>query len=94
MLSLAVGQGILDADPVREVDSVRGPGNPVRSLTLDGVRRPRAAAAEHDRGVPGAPGRPRTRRIAEFVDMLLGTGARIGEILALGGKTSTWTPAR
>lgn len=83
MLGLAVRHGAIDANPVREVGSVRLPGKPVRALGLDEVRTLRASAAEHDRHVPGARGRPRTRRIAEFVDMLLGTGARIGEILAL-----------
>ena len=74
-LGLAVRHGALAVNPMREVSPVRAKRREVRAPSLDDVRALRAdlAADEPARSV----------HLPALVDVMLGTGARIGEALAL-----------
>lgn len=88
-LGLAVRHGAVPTNPVKDVgpiarQSAKGP----RALTLDEVRELRAGAVAWDRGVayrgiPPYKTGPARSDAADVVEVLLGTGARIGEVLAL-----------
>lgn len=87
-LSLAVRYGALRQNPMRDVAGVTVTTRDPHALTVDQVRAVRAAI--HTWQYPPPPedgsarrGRPRTVPLADLVDLLLATGARIGEALAL-----------
>ncbi|GAB3622537.1 site-specific integrase [Mariniluteicoccus endophyticus] len=88
-LGLAVRHGAIPTNPVKDAGPVaRAKTKGPRALTLEQVRELRAGAVAWDRGVAyrGIPayttGPPRSDA-ADVVEVLLGTGARIGEVLAL-----------
>lgn len=83
-LSLAARHGAIDTNPMRDVGRVRVTHRAPTALTVEQVRALRDAARRHE-AVGGARrvGRPRHPGIAAIIDTLLGTGARIGEVLAL-----------
>lgn len=88
-MSLAVRHGAVPANPVRSVGEIRSTKAPTRAMTIDQVHLLRAGALawEHGRAFRGIPakraGGPPRGDIVDVVDVLVGTGARIGEILAL-----------
>lgn len=82
MLAIAVRHGALDANPVLSTAAVPRPGHEVRALGLDSALRLRAHARAFRRG-PGICGPPPTDELPDFIDFMLGTGARIGEGLAV-----------
>ncbi|UOQ90689.1 site-specific integrase [Agromyces endophyticus] len=82
MLGMAVRHGAIRTDPIREVAAFRSPKSEVRALSVDDVR----ALREGVRGWvddPEQAGRRRNPDIPDVVDILLATGARIGELCAL-----------
>jgi integrase len=82
MFSLAVRRGAVATNPVREAQSVRIERKEVQVVTLDQVRALQVDLRKWDAGLDGA-GRVRTTDLAEPTDMLLGTGIRTGELVAL-----------
>jgi integrase len=74
-LALARSRGIIDRNPVRDLDSIEGRAAPPRALT----------EAEEDRLLAflDTDRRARDARLGDIVRFLLGTGARIGEALGL-----------
>jgi integrase len=81
MLDVAVDLAALPANPVRGSMSVRRPKTERRALTLDDLDRVRAAVrawASKDR-----PGPKSSSDMADLIDLMLATGARIGEVLAI-----------
>ncbi|HYN96667.1 MAG TPA: site-specific integrase [Pilimelia sp.] len=83
MFALAVRRGALTANPVRDTGRLRGPRRrKVRALDgeqLDGVR---AAIRKWQEPTAGKSGPRPTGDLGDIVDLMLATGARIGEILA------------
>lgn len=82
MFTLAVRRGAVATNPVREAQSVRIERKEVKVVSLEEVRGLRLALRAWDAGLDGAQ-RARTTDLAEPIDMLLGTGIRTGELVAL-----------
>ncbi len=81
MLDVAVAVGALSANPVRGSMSVPRPKTERRELTSTDVEMVRAAVGTwiaKDRPGPKSSG-----EMADIIDLMLATGARIGEVLAL-----------
>lgn len=90
MMGVAVRHGAIPANPMRDVTPAPRPADrEIDNLSADQARRLRMLLREQ----VGAPrldqdgrrlgGRPFNADLADFVDLALGTGARIGELLAL-----------
>lgn len=81
MLGLAVRHDALAVNPVQQTSRIHREKTETRSLTLEDlhtVRKAVAAWAGRER-----PGPKASRDMADIIDLMLATGARIGEILAL-----------
>lgn len=81
MLDVAVERGALASNPVRGSISVSRPKTATPSLTdtdLAGVR-----SAVRDWMVEGRPGPKASSDMADLIELMIATGARIGEVLAL-----------
>lgn len=81
MLDAAVAEGAIASNPVRGSLSVSRHKTPPRRLTLADVEAARVAVRTwmtEDRPGPKSSG-----DLADIIDLMLGTGARIGEVLAL-----------
>lgn len=91
VLGFAVRHDALVRNPVSSAAPIRQEKSAPRALTLDEVARIRQAVSRWQSGlpadgsVPDKPkrGRPPTQDLLSVVDLLIGTGARIGEVLAL-----------
>ncbi|WP_164479226.1 tyrosine-type recombinase/integrase [Nakamurella antarctica] len=84
MLGLAVRHGALTTNPMRDISRpTPKPAAVNRILTLDEIAAVRLAARELGANEPGKVGRPKSFSAIDLVDVLLGTGARIGEVLAV-----------
>jgi integrase len=83
MFALAVRHGALTTNPVRETGQIRKPRRKVAALTDEHLQAVRTAIRDWQQPVPGKPGPRHTSDLADIVDLMLATGARIGEILAL-----------
>ena len=88
VLGLAVRHDALATNPVREVAGIRSSKKGVRALDLDELKALRERVRLWESGAPlGGKGRhvgrPRAMGLLELVDVLLATGARIGEVLAI-----------
>ncbi len=83
MFALAVRRGALATNPVRDTGRLRKPRRTVVTLTNEHLEAVRAAIRQWQQPVPGKPGPRHTGDLADIVDLMLATGARIGEILAL-----------
>jgi integrase len=94
MFALAVRHGAIPANPVRETGRLRRPRRTVRALTVEHLQAVRAAIREWQQPTPGKPGPRPTGDLADIVDLMLATGARIGEILALRWDDLDLTAAR
>jgi len=82
MLALAVTHGALPANPIRDVSqSSRQPNSEVKYLTVAQARRLRARVRRTALRVPDR--RMPNHDLEEFIDLLLGTGCREGEALAI-----------
>lgn len=82
MLGLAVRHDALRTNPIRDVVLPRQRRQPVRALTVDDVAALRRGV-ELWIAAPEQVGRRRTPDLLDVVDLLLATGARVGEICAL-----------
>ncbi|MFJ8582635.1 tyrosine-type recombinase/integrase [Micromonospora sp. NPDC093277] len=83
MFALAVRHGAIPTNPVRDTGRLRKPRRTVVALTDEHLQAVRTAIREWQQPVPGKPGPRHTGDLADIVDLMLATGARIGEILAL-----------
>lgn len=83
MFALAVRHGAIPTNPVRDTGRLRKPRRTVVALTEEHLQAVRTAIREWQQPVPGKPGPRHTGDLADVVDLMLATGARIGEILAL-----------
>lgn len=81
MFALAVRFDVLTINPIREAKPAKTERKPVKALAADELARVRAAARSYaERKGPG----PRPGRLLPaFVDVLIATGARPNEVLAL-----------
>lgn len=81
MMGLAARHDVIDHNPVRETTKRAATKKPVRAMTVAEVATLRALVA----GWSGANqfGSPRGFDLPEIVDVMIGTGARIGEVLAI-----------
>jgi integrase len=83
MFALAVRHGAIPTNPVRETGRLRTLRRKAVALTDEHLQAVRAAIRDWQQPVPGKPGPRHTGDLADIVDLMLATGARIGEILAL-----------
>ncbi|GIF01801.1 tyrosine-type recombinase/integrase [Paractinoplanes rishiriensis] len=83
MFGLAARRGALTTNPVRDTGRLRKPRRTVAALDTDQLEGVRTAIRKWQEPIPGKPGPRHTGDLADIVDLLLATGARIGEILAL-----------
>jgi integrase len=83
MFGLAVRRGALGANPVRDTARLRNPRQKVVALETEQLELVRAAIREWQQPTPGKSGPRPTADLGHIVDLMLATGARIGEILAL-----------
>ena len=83
MFALAVRRGAITSNPVYHTEQIRKPRRKPVALTNEHLQGVRAAIRTWQRPVPGKPGPRHTGDLADVVDLMLATGARIGEILAL-----------
>lgn len=82
MLALAVAHGALPANPIRDVStSSRQPNPEVKFLTVDQARQLRKRVNRSNMRIPER--RMPNHDLEEFIDLLLGTGCREGEALAI-----------
>lgn len=94
-LGLAVRYDALPQNPVRETKRLKKPPAKVKALTLaevDAIRAAVRAWRRHD----GLPGPPPDGQLELIIEVMLGSSARIGEVLALRKRDVdvTCTPAR
>jgi integrase len=85
MLGMAVRHGALDTNPVREIARLRTNPREVRALAVDDLDTVRAAIRQWQTPSENKPGPRRKGDLADIVDVLLATGGRIGEVLAVRG---------
>ncbi|MET8529159.1 tyrosine-type recombinase/integrase [Micromonospora sp. NPDC005172] len=83
MFALAVRHGAIPTNPVRDTGRLRKPRRTVVALTDENLQAVRTAIRDWQRPIPGKPGPRHSGDLADIVDLMLATGARIGEILAL-----------
>lgn len=83
MFALAVRHGAIPSNPVRDTARLRKPRRTVVALTDEHLQAVRTAIRDWQQPVPGKPGPRHTGDLADIVDLMLATGARIGEVLAL-----------
>ncbi len=86
VLSLAFGLAVrydaMNRNPVRETARLRPPPARAKALTADQVDEIRRAVREW-RQEPGQSGPPPDGQLQHIIEVMLGTSARIGEVLAL-----------
>ncbi|MEE6280188.1 site-specific integrase [Georgenia sp. MJ170] len=87
-LGLAVRHGAIPTNPVRDTAGIEPkPSSEPRALTAAEVAAARDAISRWQAGEPiggkAKRGRPPTQDLLDLVDTMLGTGARIGEVLAI-----------
>jgi integrase len=86
VLSLAFGLAVrydaLRENPVRETAKLRRPPSHAISLTVEQVESIRRAVRGWRRG-SGVPGPPPDGQLEQIIEVMLGTSARIGEVLAI-----------
>jgi integrase len=83
MLGMAVRHDALATNPVRDIGRLRKRRRTVKALKLDDLHSVRAAIRNWQTPEPRKPGPRHTGDLADIVDLLLATGARIGEVLAV-----------
>lgn len=81
MLGLAARHGAIQASPMPLVEKPARAPREVQALDVDAARRLRRVVDPDHRRTPGQRGP--NHDLADLVDVLLGTGMRIGEVLAL-----------
>ncbi|MEU1811080.1 tyrosine-type recombinase/integrase [Micromonospora aurantiaca (nom. illeg.)] len=83
MLALAVRRGALTTNPIHDTGQLRKPHKKVVALERGQLDDVRSAIRKWQQPTPGKSGPRPTSDLADIVDLMLATGARIGEILAL-----------
>jgi integrase len=83
MLGMAVRHDALDTNPIREVARIPKPRRDVEALTATDLHEVRKAIREWQTPTAGKPGPRHSDDLADIVDLLLATGARISEVLAV-----------
>jgi integrase len=83
MLAMAVRHDALATNPVRDIGRLRKPRRTVKALSVEDLHAVRTAIRDWQTPPPGKPGPRHTGDLADIVDLLLATGARIGEVLAV-----------
>ncbi|GAB3146898.1 tyrosine-type recombinase/integrase [Micromonospora sonneratiae] len=83
IFALAARHGAIPTNPVRDTSRLRKPRRKVVALTDEHLQAVRTAIRDWQQPVPGKPGPRHTGDLADIIDLMLATGARIGEILAL-----------
>ncbi len=83
MFALAVRHGALPSNPVRDTGRLRKPRRKPVALSDEHLDAVRTAIRDWQQPTPGKPGPRQSGDLADAVDLMLATGARIGEILAL-----------
>ncbi|MBB2943212.1 integrase [Actinoplanes lutulentus] len=83
MFALAVRHGAIPTNPVRDTGRLRKPRREVTALETKQLETVRTAIRTWQEPVPGKPGPRHTGDLADIIDLMLATGARIGEILAV-----------
>lgn len=81
MLGLAARHDVLDHNPVRDTSTRTATKTPIRAMTVAEVAALRALVAAWAGG--NAVGPPRGLDLPEILDVMIGTGVRIGEVLAI-----------
>lgn len=81
-LGLAVRYDALTENPVRDIAKMHKPASQAMALTAPQIEAIRAAACGWRRG-PGVPGPPPDGQLEQIIEAMLGTSARIGEVLAI-----------
>lgn len=81
-LGLAVRYDALTENPVRDIAKMHKPPSQAMALTAPQIEAIRAAARGWRRG-PGLPGPPPDGQLEQIIEAMLGTSARIGEVLAI-----------
>lgn len=86
VLSLAFGLAVrydaIAKNPVRDTTRLKKPPSQAMALTSTQVDAIRAAVRGWRRG-PGVPGPPPDGQLVQIIEVMLGTSARIGEVLAI-----------
>lgn len=86
VLSLAFGLAVrydaIAKNPVRDTTRLRKPPSQAMALTVTQVDAIRVAVRGWRRG-PGVPGPPPDGQLEQIIEAMLGTSARIGEVLAI-----------
>jgi integrase len=83
MFALAARHGAVPTNPVRDTGRLRKRRRKIVTLTDEHLQAVRTAIRDWQRPEPGKPGPRHTGDLADIVDLMLATGARIGEVLAL-----------
>src|SRR6266545_22991 len=83
MFAFAVRRGALTTNPVRDTGRLRTPRRTVVALDIGQLEAVRTAIRKWQQPTPGKSGPKPTGDLADIVDLMLATGARIGEVLAL-----------
>jgi integrase len=83
MFALAARHGAVATNPVRDTGRLRKRRRKIVTLTEEHLQAVRTSIRDWQRPKPGKPGPRHTGDLADIVDLMLATGARIGEILAL-----------
>jgi len=92
MLDMAVRHDAIAVNPVRTTARLRRTRPDARALTVEDLNAVRRAV--HDWMTKDRPGPKPTNDMADIVDLMLATGCRIGEILALRWKDIDLSGAR
>jgi len=82
VFSLAVRHGAVPSNPVQDTTPVKIPRKEVQTIGIEEVLILRERLARWDAGTD-RPGHARNTDLADVIDMLLATGARTGELLAI-----------
>ncbi|GIF74100.1 tyrosine-type recombinase/integrase [Asanoa siamensis] len=83
MFALAVRRGALTTNPVRETSRLPNPRKNVVALKHEQLESVRSAIRNWQQPTLGKSGPRPTGDLADIIDLLLATGARIGEVLAV-----------
>lgn len=83
MFALAVRRNALTTNPIRDTGQLRKPRKRVVALDREQLDDVRSAIRRWQQPTPGKSGPRPTSDLADIVDLMLATGARIGEILAV-----------
>ena len=96
MFGMAVRHDALDSNPARDISRGRKRDRNVRALKVKQLDEVRAAIRQWQTPPPGKPGPRPASDLADIVDLLLATGSRISEVLALrwSDLDETETPPR